>query len=305
MIGIPLTLIALAAIVFPFARGGFRKPTEPNAPGDMRIVSLAPSVTEMLFLLDLQKSIVGVTDWCDYPPEAKQIERLGALGKPSMEKLLALSPTLVVVGGFDRKDSLESLRSSGIEVVEIKIDVLADLFKALRKIGEATGRRDKAEEVVAEMQATLARDALPNDQRKNPPKVFVEIWDDPLTTIGSGSFLDDVIAHAGGVNVAHEIAQPHPRINAEKVIEWNPDVIIVSHMARTSDSAAEVANRIGWSDIAAVKRRKIICDIPHDLILRPGPRLIEGVSLLARRLREEAEDTANTSSESKSEGGRP
>jgi iron complex transport system substrate-binding protein len=110
------------------------------------------------------------------------------------------------------------------------------------------------------------------------------LWDDPLTTVGGTSFLDDVISRAGGVNVAHELAQPHLRISAEKVIEWNPDVIVIAHIKRSAGSAAQIADRIGWSDMTAVKQGRIICDISPDLILRPGPRLIEGVKALAQRL---------------------
>ena len=95
-----------------------------------------------------------------------------------------------------------------------------------------------------------------------------------------------MIARAGGVNVAHELTQQYPRLSAEKVIEWNPDVIIIAHMARNPGSAAEVGKRIGWSDIKAVKERRVLCDIPNDLILHPGPRLIEGVKVLSKRLRD-------------------
>jgi iron complex transport system substrate-binding protein len=136
------------------------------------------------------------------------------------------------------------------------------------------------------MQAELR--AVVEQSRKTPegsaPRVFIELWDDPLTTAGGSSFLDDVVSRAGGVNVAHGLSQPHPRVSAEQVIEWNPDVIVVAHMARGGNAAAQMAQRIGWSDIAAVRKGRIIRDMPPDLILRPGPRLIDGVKVLAQRL---------------------
>ena len=252
----------------------------------MRIVSLAPSVTEMLFKLGVGDSVVAVTDFCDYPPEAKQIERVGGFGKPSLEKLLALSPDLVVEAGLERNEVARLLRDSGLRVVEVKIRSIDDIFEGLRRIGEAVGKPDRAEEVIAGMQAELKAiaDRASRVPRESRPRVFIEVGDGPLMTAGQGSFLDDVISRAGGVNVAHDLPQAYPRVSAEKVIEWNPDVIVVAHMARGGDAASEIAQRIGWSEIAAVKNGRIVRDVPHDLLLRPGPRLIDGVKALAQHL---------------------
>ena len=136
------------------------------------------------------------------------------------------------------------------------------------------------------MKAKLRDVAARLPKRKTSPRVFVESWDEPLMTVGAGSFLDDVISRAGGVNVAHGLSQPNPRISAEKVIEWDPDVIIIAHMAKRPSSPAEIGKRIGWSDLKAVKKGNVLCDVPSDLILHPGPRLIEAVEVLADRLRD-------------------
>lgn len=287
LIAIPITSTIgfLISFYLPFIQATLTKPSTKATPGQMRIVSLSPSVTEMLFVLDMGKSLVGATEYCDYPPEAKQIERVGGFGKPNIEKLLALSPDLVVSAGLERTDALPMLRKSGIQVLEVKINSIDEMFEALRQIGDATKKRRRADEVVASMQAELKKIAARSaDVKRAPPRVFVELWDDPLTTVGQTSFVDDVIARAGGVNVAHEVSQAHPRISAEKVIEWNPDVIVIAHMARTTGTTSQVAGRIGWSDIKAVKQGNVICDIPTELILRPGPRLIDGVKVLAKRL---------------------
>ena len=112
----------------------------------------------------------------------------------------------------------------------------------------------------------------------------MEIEDHPLMTAGGTSFLDDLIVRAGGVNVAHEIPQAYTIINPEKVIEWDPDIIIVVKMGRPGDAAAQLSRRIGWADISAVKNKNVIDDIDPDLLFRPGPRLIDGVKTLAVRL---------------------
>jgi iron complex transport system substrate-binding protein len=259
----------------------------------MRVVSLSPSVTEMLFAIGAGDLLVGATDYCDYPPEAKQIERVGGLGRPNMEKLLALSPDLVVATDFDRGGYAQTLRQSGVQVLDAKIRSLDELFERLLQLGDAVGKQQQAKAIVANMQTELKSVAAQFADAPRP-RVFVEIWDDPLTTVGGSSFLDDVVTSAGGVNVAHEITVPHPRISAEKVIEWNPDVIVVAHMYRGATSASQMAERIGWADIAAVKNRRVLCDIPTDLILRPGPRLIDGVKLLAQRLHEGATSGATS-----------
>ena len=179
----------------------------------MRIVSLAPSVTEILFALDLGDHIVGVTDQCNYPPAAKDIERVSGFGTPNVEKLLALGPDMVIACGLEKPEFTEALRQAGIQVVNVQktgfIASFPELFDAVGQIGEATGRRAEAQKLVAGMQAELdavaARIGRIDDARR--PRVFVEIEESPLMTAGAGSFIDDLISRAGGRNVAHEITQ--------------------------------------------------------------------------------------------------
>jgi iron complex transport system substrate-binding protein len=251
-----------------------------------RIVSLAPSVTEMLFGLGLGDRIVGATDHCDFPPEAKKIARVGGLGRPNVERLLSLAPDIVIATDFERKDLAEALRRDGIQVLELKIGNFAELFDAERKLGDALGEPQQAARQVHEMQTRLDRAAqlyagVPRDRL---PRVFIEVWFDPLITAGGRSFLDDVIARAGGVNVAHDLERDYPTINPEKVVEWNPDVILLCYMTEAKDAAAQVAGRIGWGGVKAVRERRIIADISSDALLRPGPRLVAGVEALAERL---------------------
>ncbi len=260
-------------------------PRENTAGDGLRVVSLAPSVTEMLFTLEVEDCIVGVTDRCDYPPEARNIDRVGGFGKPNMEKLLALSPDLVIATGLQRSDAAAALQRSGIRMLWVKTDNFLEIFEALREIGREVGKPRQAEQVVADMQAEL--EAVAEQHRTIPPsrrpRVFVELWHDPMTTVGRRSHIDDIIARAGGVNVAHELDSAYPTINPEKVLEWNPDVILLGHTDRRK-SRMPLAERIGWNDIAAVRSGKIIEDIPSGVLLRPGPRLIEGVKMLAQRL---------------------
>jgi iron complex transport system substrate-binding protein len=281
-------LAAIYLVAAGFAVLGCSRNASHDSPTNakLRIVSLAPSMTEVLFRLGAGESLIGATDHCDYPPEAARIERVGAFGAPNVEKLLALSPDLVIAAGLEREEVAEVLRRSGIRVLDVQIRNFEELFDAIRQIGEAVDRLQQAEGVVARMRAQLEAVKAQNETtpRGHRPKVFVEIGDHPLMTAGGTSFLDDLIVRAGGVNVAHEISQAYTSINPEKVIEWNPDIIIVAQMDRPGDAAVQLSRRIGWADISAVRNGRVIDDIHPDLLFRPGPRLIDGVKALAARL---------------------
>jgi iron complex transport system substrate-binding protein len=239
----------------------------------------------MLFALGADDCLVGVTDRCDYPPRAKDIEQVGGFGAPNMERLLALSPDLVIATGLERPDTTVILRRSGIRMLWVKTGSFSGLFEALLEIGREVERPQRAVELVAAMEADLQEIAeshrhVPADRR---PRVFVELWNDPLTTAGAGSFVDELITRAGGLNVARELDSAYPTVNPEKVVEWDPDVIVLGYMNPEEPNEA-LAGRIGWSKVAAVRSGSVISDIPSDLFLRPGPRVIEGAKALSRRL---------------------
>jgi iron complex transport system substrate-binding protein len=285
-----LLVVLVAGIAAAFAL--FRGPRQvgQQTPGKLRIVSLAPNVTEILFALGLGEQIVGVTDQCNYPPVAETIVRVSGFGTPSVEKLLALGPDMVIACGLEKPQFTDVLRQAGIQVVNVQeVGFMASfpqLFESIGKIGAATGCQNQAKKLVAGMQKELDQVAAEvgaiNDVRR--VRVFIEIEESPLMTAGAGSFIDDLIHRAGGRNVAHEIAGAYPRIDPEKVIAWDPDVILVAHSDRPGEAATRLARHIGWSDISAVRNRRVIDDIDADLLFRPGPRLVDGVKALAAKL---------------------
>lgn len=256
--------------------------TSPAA--ELRIVSLAPNVTEILFELGLGDRVVAACESCTWPPEAKDIPTVGPFTAPNIEKMLAARPTLVICEKAPAA-SANVLRGAGIKVIEVPSHNLDGVFDAFLKIGNATGTRERAEKIVAQFHADLAAVSarykdVPPDKR---PRVFIEISSDPIMTAGGPSFITDVIDRAGGVNAAGSIDEGFPTINPEKVIAWNPDVIILTQMTGTT-GANLVSTRIGWNAIAAVKNHRVIDDIPEDYLLKPGPRLVKGIRMLADRL---------------------
>ena len=282
-----ILVVILVAVAIALSRG---QRQVLHSPGKMRIVSLAPNVTEILFALGLGDNIVGATDQCNYPPAARDIPRVSGFGTPNVENLLAISPDLVISCGLEKPETLAVLQKSGIRVVNVQptgfIASFPELFDAIRMIGDATNRPSEAAALVAHMQdklgAVAARVAKIDDA--NRPRIFVEIESSPLMTAGAGSFIDDLITRAGGRNVAHEIHDAYPRIDAEPVVAWNPDVILVAHSNTPGEAAKRLAEHIGWSNVAAVRQRRIIDDIDPDLLFRPGPRLADGVKELAEKL---------------------
>jgi adenosylcobinamide-phosphate synthase len=252
----------------------------------LRIVSAAPSVTEILFELGMGNSLVGVTTSCDYPEQAKHIERIGQFNQPNMEKILSLSPTLLIAANANLGAAEDTLKQAGIQVINVKIGNFNQLFAGILQIGQAAGAEARAQALVARLQNELASVAgtyqsIPQTQR---PKVFVELWYNPLTTAGGSAFLNEVIARAGGINAAQAIRNDYPQVNPEDVMAWNPDVILIARMLPSQQALQEIRNRIGWDQIRAVQQDRIITGISSDYLLRPGPRLVLGVRQLTEAL---------------------
>ena len=254
--------------------------------GDLRIVSLAPNITEMLFVLEVQDRLVGRTDCCDYPPEAKSIEIVGGLGIANIEKLLSLKPDLLITPNEPNKEENRLISQAGIRFLVVQAPNVQGMLDELLEIGRAVGKAERAKSVVAKMQAELdiVAQLYKNTDHEELPRVFIEISNDPLVTIGGRSFINDVIARAGGVNVAAEVSESYPCINPEKVIDWDPDVIIPCYMGNKENISEQISGRIGWDGISAIKSGQIYSEFPGDLIMRGGPRLIEGIKILAQHL---------------------
>jgi len=274
--------VLVALVIFRSRRPG----EEAGAGRVLRIVSLAPNVTEIIYKLGLQEQLVGATDYCDYPPEAKQIERVAGFGDPNIEKLFSLKPDLILGTELEEKDLQQVMEGEGARVLLTPIDSFESLFAAFHKIAEAVHRPDAAERVVAHMKKELRETAsrfkdVPEGQR---PRLYIEVWHDPVRTAGSKSFLNEVVTRAGGVNVAAELDSAHPAVNPEKVIEWDPDVILICYMTPGVNLAEQVAGRIGWKKIKAVSNGRVISDINPDMVLRPGPRLAQAVKEISERL---------------------
>ena len=249
-----------------------------------RLVSLAPSNTENAFALGLGSKVVGVTDWDNYPEEVKEIEKIGGL-EPNIEKILSLEPDLVIAHVSANNKSIQPLRDAGLKVLALPDSKNFDgVYEALRMLGKATGTQDKAEEVIQQMeQKKAAITAKVADlSEKEKVKVWVEVSPD-LYTAGRGTFIDDLIRLAGGINVAAE-EEGWVQLSEEQVIAAQPDVIITTYGGYETEKPSEqIRARKAWADLPAVKENRIY-DLNSDLVSRPGPRLVEGLEQVAKCL---------------------
>ncbi len=253
----------------------------------VRIVSLAPNLTELVFALGLDDHLVGRSSACDYPPQVRAVPVAGDFGRPYWEKLQSLHPDLVIATDLEKPGLLKQMDQAGIKTLLLPCESWDDLLLAGQKIGEAVGQPERGQEWANTMKSR--RTAL--EQRVNAfysrrgsevrPRVYVEVWGDPVTTAGARTFMNDLINLAGGINIAGKIDSKYIPVNAEWVIRENPDAIVLAYMLPVGSSSEQIKKRLGWESVRAV-RDDAICDhISPDLLLRAGPRMIEGAEKLA------------------------
>lgn len=237
---------------------------------DYRIVSLSPAMTEVVFSLGAGDKIVGVTTYCDFPEQAKEITKVGDFSHPSIERIVALKPDLVIVNLPEQKRTQRELEKLGINIFVSSPTSLADIYQELAQIGKTLGQKRQADSLIEYMKHNLQ-----NITKEDAKRVFVEISPRPIITIGAVTFLNDIIERAGGTNIFKDLEKDYPVVNQEAVIMRDPEIIIVLH-------PEDIAGRTGWQRIQAIKNNRVYTDLNPDLLMRPGPRLVDGFRQLKR-----------------------
>jgi len=242
-----------------------------------RIISLAPSNTEILFALGLGDKVVGVTDYCDYPPEALNKTKVGGYANPDIEKIVALNSDLILAGYGNPIEVVYTLAGLGLTVFGIKTTDLDDLLNDIRRVGEITDKEIEAQALTSEMENKIQAVTNQTQELEQKPKVFYIVWGgegSALWTAGSGTFIDELIEKAGGVNICQNITG-YAEISLESVLASNPEIIITSELSYDwAMNATELA-----STNASQTGRIYTCD--DNLVQRPGPRLVEGLEWFA------------------------
>jgi len=256
----------------------------PNRPA--RIVSLSPNLTEILFAMGLGERIAAVSSDSDYPPAAVDRQKVGTFWQPNTEAIIAIKPDLVITERFEQQRAVaDSLNRLGYKVLTLKIEKIEDLFAAIQKIGDAIGCERQGRELAENIKNQL-NDLKTKSVSINKVKVLWVVQPEPLRVAGRDTFVNELIELAGGENAIGQTIQKYPPISTEELLAGGAEVIIQSAMSKNNIAEQQRAAETFWSRFAnlpAVRNHRIYVVNP-DTVLRLGPRLPQGVGMIAKCL---------------------
>jgi len=249
-----------------------------------RIISLAPSNTEILFALGLGDKIVGVTTYCDYPPQAVEKPKIGGFSTPDIEKILALEPDLVVAANFHKDTVIPELERRGLNVVLVDPGNIDEAIDSILLVGEKTGTSKEAQRLTSEIRARIkaVTDKVASLSENQKPRTLYITWHDPLWTLGDGTITNELIELAGGVNIFANVSG-NSQTDLETVLARNPQVILASTGHGTAEDSpfawASTEERLSQTDARTNGR---VYEVDANLVTRPGPRIAEGLEAIAK-----------------------
>jgi iron complex transport system substrate-binding protein len=239
----------------------------------------------MLFAIGLDAEIVGVTNFCDYPKAAKAKDKIGGYFTPNIEAILSLKPDLIIAtpDGYS-KERVEKLDAAGMSAFVVNPRNIDGVLETMLMLGKVTGKEDNAKRVVKELAIRVRAvkekaAAIPMEIR---PKVFYEVGHDPIITAGPETFVDNIITEAGGINIAADANTDWPRYSVEAIITKEPDIIITApHTSSDGDDNKETRLNVWrrFRTIPAVQNNRIY-PMDSNILLRPGPRVIDGLEAM-------------------------
>lgn len=250
-----------------------------------RVVSLAPSNTEILFAIGAGSQVVGRDELSDYPAEVSGIQSVGgSMGNFSTEAIVALKPDLVLAAEIDPPELVKSLENLGLTVYYLSNPTTLDgMYANLETVGNLTGHVDEATKLIRSLKARVAAVDAKLAGVSVRPSVFYELdATDPSKpyTAGPGTFIDTLIQRAGGLNVAASLKNQYPQISLEELVVLDPEMILLSDSAY-GETPEKVAARAGWGTLAAIKNGRVY-PFDYHLLSLPGPRLVDGLEQLAK-----------------------
>lgn len=258
-----------------------------------RIVSLSPSNTEILFALGLGDRVVGATKYCNYPPsvieqkDSKKIEVVGGYVDPDIEKIFSLHPDLVLASRTRSSEAVSLLDKEGIATFVLDPNNLSSIIQSIEKVGKISGKEADASELCNQMESRIK---AVSDKTSSLPKtrVLYIVWHDPVKTAGHGTFEDELIEKAGGVNIFHDLSG-YAQVDPEAIAVRNPEVIIAcSGMGSGADMPLSWAKTERGLNQTDARKNDRIYQAKGDLITRTGPRIVDGLEMLAKFIHPEA-----------------
>ncbi|MCJ7582519.1 MAG: ABC transporter substrate-binding protein [Candidatus Aminicenantes bacterium] len=255
-----------------------------------RIISLAPNITEILFALGLGESVIGVTRFCDYPPEATQKEKIGGLVDPNLEKIISLNPDLIIGFRGNPIRLIKRMQEFNLPVFVLETGTTIDsVFSVIESVGQITWMEKRAAELLQPLMLQYQNIISALERIDNIPKVFVFLHGMGLWTCGKNSFMDDLLNKAKGKNIAGNIQKKWLLFSQEKLIAENPDFIIILSKSQEAflEAKKSISKGVYLKTLQAVERGKVYF-LDENLATRPGPRIIEALNNLARIFHPEA-----------------
>ena len=250
-----------------------------------RIVSLAPNLTEIVFAVGAGNKLVGRTSYCDYPPEAKAVAEVGDTLHPSLERIIALKPQVVLVSTSSQLEVFtQQLHNQNIAVVVSDPRDLDGIFKSIQQIGEITGQKAQAEQLVSKLRERVnaVEQAVKN---RAPVRVFYQVSAEPLYTAGHDAFVTDLMRRAGAASVTADVPGAWPKYSTESALAAKPEAIILPTGGSMGSVNSDVTEALRQSP-AVVQGH--VYKINDDYLTRPGPRAIDGLEAMARALHPDA-----------------
>jgi len=246
------------------------------AAGTGRIVSLAPNVTEILYSLGLEKRVVAVTDFCDYPPEAKSKPKVGGMVNPSLEAIVRMKPDIVIMAQDGNPKELEErIRGLGINTYVVRAKRLRELPGEIERLGKALKVEKKAEKLSFEIENAIAGLRKRNPAKTGSRALFI-VWPEPLIVAGPGTAINDALELLGWENIAKDAAAEYPKYSIDEIIIRSPQVIF---MAKGHDASFDRRLLKKLSGVRAVKEGRVY--YLGDPIMRLSPRIVEGIREMA------------------------
>jgi iron complex transport system substrate-binding protein len=250
----------------------------PNNP--TRIIALAPSITEVIFDLEQEKKLIGVTQYSTHPPEAESLPRVGSYVRLDIEKIVALQPDLcLAIKDGNPKHTIAKIVALGIPVYVIDPRNLLQIMDSITRLGGVLNAAGKASDLVADMSSRIKEVKKKLNRIAHKPRVFFQIDAEPLFSAGTDTFINELIELAGGINTAAG-ENPYPRFSWEDILVLQPDIVLISSMAGGQTPEELEKSWQKWRQLAAVKNNKVYI-VDADLFDRPTTRLVDGLEMIA------------------------
>ena len=240
-----------------------------------RVISLSPAITEILFALELENTIVGTTDFCDYPEAANLTPKVGGFNTPNMELIVDSEPDIIFISSGVQAELSETFKKLNLQTFALDASTVEGVIFNIRLLGDIMNATDQAENIASDMEQRMAY--ITNKVKGlEAPLVFFEVWDDPLLSAGPNTFIHNIIELSGAKNFAADFSSDYPQISIESLIDRDPDIYIaVDHK-----SSMVIADRPGYSALQAIQNQRYY-RVHDDYVTLPGPRIIKGLEVVA------------------------